>query len=98
MTLTRIASALAATAAFVLAAPAQAQNCTPSKWGANDQIGALNNITPANVLEATKLVKRGKSIRMGIETTSRTPAYPPRTFSLTVLSPGQENGVSLGAT
>jgi len=48
MTLTRIASALAATAALALAAPAQAQNCTPSKWGANDQIGALNNITPAN--------------------------------------------------
>jgi kynurenine formamidase len=98
MTLTRIASALAATAALAFAVPAQAQNCTPSKWGANDQIGALNNITPANVLEATKLVKRGKSIRMGIETNSRTPAYPPRTFSLTVLSPGQENGASLGAT
>ena len=94
----RLSLAALALLPLLAAAPAQAQNCTPSKWGANDQIGALNNITPANVLEATKLVKRGKSIRMGIETNSRTPAYPPRTFSLTVLSPGQENGVSLGAT
>lgn len=82
------------------AASAQAQTapCTPSKWGADDQIGALNNITSANVLEASKLIRKGKSIRMGIETNSKTPAYPPRTFSLTVLSPGQENGASLGAT
>jgi kynurenine formamidase len=95
----RLAPVLSALA-LALAAPVQAQTapCTPSKWGANDQIGALNNITPANVLDATKLVRRGKSIRMGIETNSKTPAYAPRTFSLTVLSPGQENGVSLGAT
>jgi kynurenine formamidase len=86
--------------AMALAMPAQAQTapCSPSKWGPNDQIGALNNITAANVLEASKLIKKGKSIRMGIETNSKTPAYAPRTFSLTVLSPGQENGASLGAT
>jgi len=85
---------------MALAMPAQAQTapCSPSKWGPNDQIGALNNITAANVLEASKLIKKGKSIRMGIETNSKTPAYAPRTFSLTVLSPGQENGASLGAT
>jgi len=85
---------------MALAVPAQAQTapCSPSKWGPNDQIGALNNITAANVLEASKLIKKGKSIRMGIETNSKTPAYAPRTFSLTVLSPGQENGASLGAT
>ena len=95
----RLAPVLSALA-LAIAAPVHAQTapCTPSKWGANDQIGALNNITAANVLEASKLVRRGKSIRMGIETNSKTPAYAPRTFSLTVLSPGQENGASLGAT
>jgi len=35
---------------------------------------------------------------MGIETSSKTPAFPPRTFSLTVLTPGQEYGRSLGET
>ncbi len=99
MKLSRIAPVLSAIA-LAIAAPVQAQTagCTPSKWGADDQIGALNNITSTNLLEASKLVKKGKSIRMGIETNSKTPAYPPRTFSLTVLSPGQENGASLGAT
>ena len=74
------------------------QSCHKSKWGPNDQVGALNNITTANVTEAAKLVKRGKSIRMGIETNSKTPAFPPRTFSITVLTPGQEYGGSLGDT
>ena len=99
MKLSHLAPVLSALA-MALAMPAQAQTapCSPSKWGPNDQIGALNNITSANVLEASKLIKRGKSIRMGIETNSKTPAYAPRTFSLTVLSPGQENGASLGAT
>lgn len=99
MKLSRLAPVVSALA-MALAMPAQAQTapCSPSKWGPNDQIGALNNITAANVLEASKLIKKGKSIRMGIETNSKTPAYAPRTFSLTVLSPGQENGASLGAT
>ena len=74
------------------------QSCHKSKWGPNDQVGALNNITTANVTEAAKLVKRGKSIRMGIETNSKTPAFPPRTFSMTVLTPGQEYGGTLGDT
>lgn len=98
MKLSRLAPVLSAIA-LAIAAPAQAHDdCKPSKWGPNDQVGALNNITATNVLEASKLIKRGKSIRMGIETNSKTPAYAPRTFSLTVLSPGQENGASLGAT
>jgi hypothetical protein len=84
--------------AFVFSAAVQAQalqSCYKSKWGPNDQIGALNNITADNVLSASKLVKRGKAIRMGIETSSKTPAFPPRTFSVTVLTPGQEYGGSL---
>ena len=87
--------------AFLLSAAAQAQplqSCYKSKWGPNDQIGALNNITAENVLAATKLVKRGKAIRMGIETSSKTPAFPPRFFNITVLTPGQEYGGSLGDT
>jgi hypothetical protein len=56
------------------------QTCYQSKWGANDQIGALNNITSENVLSAAKLVKRGKAIRMGIETSSRTRPFRPAPF------------------
>jgi kynurenine formamidase len=92
---------LLAAASALLAASVQGQalqNCHKSKWGADDQKGALNNITTANVLEATKLVKRGKAIHLGIETNSKTPAFAPRTFAITVLTPGQEYGGSLGDT
>ncbi|MGQ0544703.1 MAG: cyclase family protein, partial [Betaproteobacteria bacterium] len=91
--------AAAAALGFASLAWGQAyESCHKSKWRANDQIGALNNITSQNVLAAAKLVKKGKSMRMGIETNSNTPAFPPRTFALTVLTPGQEYGRSLGET
>src|ERR1044071_6575574 len=70
--------------------------CTPSKFGPQDQIGALNNVTPAKTLAASKLVTRGKAYRLGIETNKSTPAYPPRTFAITVVQPGQAMGATLG--
>jgi kynurenine formamidase len=91
--------AVAVTSAVLLSAPVTAQqNCFKSKWGPDDQKGALNNVTAENTLAAARLVKKGRSIRMGIETNSRTPAFPPRTFSVTVLTPGQEYGGSIGET
>ncbi len=94
-------SALASLAvALFAAAPALGQPAclTASKFGPNDQIGALNHLTPAKTLAATKLVTRGKAYRLGIETNKNTPAFPPRTFSLTIVQPGQAAGASLGPT
>jgi kynurenine formamidase len=79
-------------------APGAYESCYRSRHGAADQAGALNSITPARTLAATRLVKQGKAMRMGIETNSKTPAFAPRTFSLSVLTPGQEYGRSLGET
>ena len=91
MRITAMGATLALALSFAAGAQAQAiESCHKSKWGPDDQVGALNNITPADVLNAAKLVKRGKAVRMGIETNSKTPAFPPRTFSITVLTPGQE--------
>ena len=85
--------------AYMASAQAQGlQTCYKSKWGPDDQIGALNNVTSKNTAAAAQLVKRGKAIRMGIETNSKTPAFPPRTFAVTILTPGQEYGRSLGET
>ncbi len=70
--------------------------CIPSRHGPSDQIGNLNYVTPEKTLAASKLVTKGKAYRLGIETNKNTPAYPPRTFSLTVLQPGQVAGGSLG--
>ncbi|HEX6723021.1 MAG TPA: hypothetical protein VF107_15760, partial [Burkholderiaceae bacterium] len=86
MRIMKICAALALGLSFAAGSQAQAiEKCHKSKWGANDQVGALNNVTPADTLNAAKLVKRGKAIRMGIETNSKTPAFPPRSFALTVL-------------
>jgi kynurenine formamidase len=71
---------------------------TASKFGPNDQIGNLNHVTPAKTLAATKLVTKGKTYRLGIETNKDTPAYPPRTFAITVVQPGQNAGSTLGPT
>jgi kynurenine formamidase len=93
--------AACAIAAVFAAGPvhAQQQRCqTDSKFGPNDEIGNLNHVTPAKTLAAAKLVTRGKAYRLGIETNKSTPAFPPRTFSITILQPGQTAGGSLGPT
>lgn len=71
---------------------------TASKFGPDDQIGNVNYITPAKTLAATKLVTKGKAYRLAIETNKDTPAYPPRTFAVTIVQPGQNAGASLGPT
>ena len=90
------ASVLAALA--VGTASAQQQKCFPSKWGPKDEIGAANHITPAKTLQAVKTITRGKVYRLGIETNKDTPAFPPRTFNITILQPGQVAGGTLGPT
>jgi kynurenine formamidase len=98
---TRLAGFVLAAIAIggVLRDTAQAEGpCTPSKFGASDQAGAVNNITPAKTLAAAKLITRGKSYRLGIETNRSTPAYPPRTFNITVVQPGQAQGATIGPT
>ena len=78
---------------------AQQKPCaTASKFGAGDQIGNLNYITPAKTLAASKLITTGKAYRLAIETNKEVPAFPPRTFSITVLQPDQIAGATLGAT
>jgi len=83
----------------VVAVAAQQKPCpTASKFGPDDQVGNINYITPAKTLAASKLVTTGKAYRLGIETNKDTPAYPPRTFAVTIVQPGQTGGGSLGPT
>ena len=80
-----------------LAGSALAQECKPSKWGADDEIGSANLVTPERTLEATKLIKQGKSVPLGIVIDSQTPAFPPRGLSLQVVQPNQQGGQKLFA-
>ncbi|MGB3247260.1 MAG: cyclase family protein [Sulfitobacter sp.] len=72
-----------------------AQDCSPSKWGADDTIGSANLVTPERTLEAAKLIKQGKSMPLGITIGPDTPAFPPRSLNLQVVQPNQQGGVKI---
>ena len=80
------------------AGTASAQDWTKSKWGPNDEIGAANYMKPELVVKAAQLVKTGKTYALGIPVDSKTPAYPPRAFKITVVQPGQAGIPGLGPT
>lgn len=75
---------------------ASAQDWTKSKWGPNDEIGAANYLTPELVMKAASLVKTGKTYALGMAVTPQTPAYPPRSYKITIVQPGQAGSPGLG--
>ncbi|MCR9126357.1 MAG: cyclase family protein [Rhodobacteraceae bacterium] len=80
------------------ASAAMAQDCDHSeRWGAEDLHGSANLVTPERTLEATKLIKQGKSMPLGIVIDANTPAFPPRSLSLQVVQPNQQGGQKLTA-
>ena len=68
----------------------------PSKYGADDEIGAANLITPASVLKAAKLIKTGKTYPLAVAIDKHLPAFRHRSFHLTNMQPGQAGGTSTG--
>jgi len=52
----------------------------PSRYGAGDQAGALNEITPGKILEAVRLVRRGRVYDLAHVLHQDIPAFPGRTF------------------
>jgi predicted RNA-binding protein with RPS1 domain len=87
--------AMSAAIASVMAGAAFAADCTPSKWGADDEIGSANLVTPERVAAAAALVKQGKSVGLGIVIDSTTPAFAPRGLSVQVVQPNQQGGQRL---
>jgi kynurenine formamidase len=64
-------------AAFAGSAAAD-ESWYPSKYGKDDTLGAVNNLSPAGVLEAAKLIKTGKTYSLGVTTGPDTPSYGTR--------------------
>jgi kynurenine formamidase len=56
----------------------------PSEWGADDQRGAANRITPETVLRANKLVTKGEIYQLGHLYENGMPMVGKRHFSLTI--------------
>lgn len=66
----------------------------PGPWGAQDEAGACNRLTPAKVLEAAKLIKTGKVYPLGMLLESDIPLFGARHVSLTI--PGGPTGGPFG--
>ena len=83
-------------ALIVATSAVSADECVPSPWGADDQIGAANRVTPERTAAAAKLVKKGISHPLGIVIEPGMPAYPPRYTQLQVVQPNQQFNADLG--
>ena len=66
----------------------------PSEWGADDQRGAANRLTPAKVLEAAALITEGRVYSLGRTYEPGMPLFGNRHYSLTL--PGAPTGGPLG--
>ena len=56
----------------------------PSRWGAADQRGAANRITPAKVMEARNLITRGTIYQLGRVYENAMPIFGTRHYSLKI--------------
>jgi len=56
----------------------------PSEFGADDEMGASQYITPQKRIEAAKLVKKGKMALLGMPYSNHMPLVPGRTFALSI--------------
>lgn len=68
---------------FCSAARAQTPDCR-SPWGADDQRGAANRLTPAKTLEAAALIKQGRIYQLGRPYEKAMPVYGSRSYSLII--------------
>jgi kynurenine formamidase len=70
--------------------PTDAQRC-PTKWGANDERGAANHMTPETVLRAVKLIRTGEVFELGRVLSASMPFVGTRRFDVhlkrTVMNP-----------
>ena len=81
----RIAAGLVGAVVLALAATgmlAQSDRWYPSRWGADDQRGAANRITPAKVLQAKELITQGRVYQLGRVYEAGMPLPATRHFSL----------------
>lgn len=68
----------------------------PSRYGADDQIGALNNLSPQATRQAADLVRTGQVYALGVVTGRGSPAYAPRSFDIVVTQSNDGTGTPFG--
>ena len=86
--------ALSSTAAFGQSAwmpPAADKRC-PSKWGAADQRGAANLMSPDTVLRASRLIREGRVFELGKVLEAAMPKFGQRIWALNTQRTGGPGG------
>ena len=73
---------------------AQSDAWYPSRWGATDQRGAANRMSPAKVLEAKNLITRGAVYTLGRTYEPGMPMFGTRHFSLRIPQPFKIDGTN----
>ncbi|QJD89234.1 cyclase family protein [Duganella dendranthematis] len=68
----------------------------PSRFGAADEIGAANLITPERVLKAAALIKTGRTYPLAVPVSKDLPAFRHRSFKLYNIQPGEQAGKTTG--
>ncbi|MBB2148016.1 cyclase family protein [Pedobacter sp. LMG 31462] len=68
----------------------------PSAYGAKDEIGTANLLSPELVLQAVKLVKTGKTYPLAVPVDKNLPAFRHRSFNLYNIQPGEQAGKTMG--
>ena len=67
----------------------------PARWGANDESGASNWMTPDKVVSATQLIEQGQIYELGRQYDADMPLFGDRMFSLRI--PGAPTGGPFGS-
>jgi kynurenine formamidase len=87
-------------ASLALTVPAIAQDAKsgwrPSKYGASDELGAANLLTPEITIQAIKLAKTGKVYPLAVPVDKNLPAYRHRSFHLYNVQPQEAGGKTAG--
>lgn len=91
-----LALALALCAAAFLSSAAAQEPWYPSRYGADDTIGAMNNLSPQGTRDAARLVRTGKVYALGVVTGRNAPAWPGRAYNLTVVQINDGAGGAIG--
>jgi len=68
----------------------------PSRYGAEDRIGAANLLSPEIVRAAAGLVTNGRIYSLGMEVAADTPAYPPRSYRIVITPSNDGTGPMVG--
>lgn len=68
----------------------------PSRFGAQDRLGAANFLSPEIVRRAAGLVTEGRAYALGMVVSAETPGYPPRRFDIMITQPSDGTGTPVG--